>query len=95
MTKFISKQVVIEAVQFDGTLNSAVEILRWAGPSCGMEHKHTKKAHQVLLVIQTPEGKMKATKGDWIIRGLVGEFYPCKPDVFEKKYERLEEIQNG
>ena len=34
---------------------------------------------------------MKATKGDWIIKGVKGEFYPCKPDIFEETYEKVEE----
>lgn len=41
--------------------------------------------------IETLEGTMIATEGDYIIRGLRGEYYPCKPDVFVKKYEPLEE----
>ena len=41
------------------------------------------------LIIETLEGDMKANIGDYIIKGLRGEFYPCKPDVFEKKYELI------
>ena len=41
------------------------------------------------LVIKTLEGNMIASIGDYIIKGLRGEFYPCKPDVFEKKYELI------
>lgn len=41
------------------------------------------------LMIETLEGDMKATVGDYIIKGLRGEFYPCKSDVFEKKYELI------
>ena len=40
-----------------------------------------------LLVIQTLEGDMSAALGDWIIKGVKGEFYPCKPDIFEVTYE--------
>jgi hypothetical protein len=43
------------------------------------------------VVIQTPEGNMTAALGDWIIKGVKGEFYPCKPDIFEETYERVEE----
>ena len=39
------------------------------------------------LVIKTLEGEMMANPGDWIIKGVAGEFYPCKPDIFEKTYE--------
>ena len=41
-------------------------------------------------VIETLEGNMQASEGDWIIRGVNGEFYPCKPDIFEKTYEVAE-----
>lgn len=41
----------------------------------------------VEVTIDTLEGKMKASPGDWIITGINGEQYPCKPDVFEKTYE--------
>ena len=43
------------------------------------------------LDIITMEGKMHASIGDWIITGVHGEQYPCKPDIFEKTYERVEE----
>ncbi len=42
------------------------------------------------LIIKTLEGDMKASIGDWIITGVNGEQYPCKPDIFEKTYEPLE-----
>ncbi len=41
------------------------------------------------LIIHTLEGDMKASPGDWIITGVAGEQYPCKPDIFEKTYERI------
>ena len=44
----------------------------------------------VEMEIETLEGTMKADKGDWIIRGVKGELYPCKPDVFEMTYEKVE-----
>ena len=42
------------------------------------------------MEIETLEGVMKANKGDWIIKGVKGELYPCKPDVFEMTYEKVE-----
>lgn len=42
------------------------------------------------VYIETLEGVMKAEKGDWIIKGVKGELYPCKPDVFEMTYEKVE-----
>ena len=43
------------------------------------------------LIINTLEGDMKANSGDWIITGVEGEQYPCKPDIFEKTYDPVEE----
>ncbi len=43
------------------------------------------------ITIQTLEGKMNAGYGDWIIKGVKGEFYPCKPDIFDATYEAVEE----
>jgi hypothetical protein len=45
---------------------------------------------QVVMLIDTPEGTMRAERGDWIIRGIQGEIYPCKPDIFEASYEEAE-----
>ena len=42
------------------------------------------------MIIRTLEGDMKANVGDWIITGLRGEQYPCKPDIFEKSYEKVD-----
>lgn len=42
------------------------------------------------LIIKTLEGDMKASKDDYIIKGVHGEYYPCKPDIFEKTYEKIE-----
>lgn len=42
------------------------------------------------IIIQTLEGPLKASPGDWIITGVQGEQYPCKPDIFEKTYEKLQ-----
>ncbi|KEH89135.1 sugar ABC transporter substrate-binding protein [Clostridium novyi A str. BKT29909] len=42
------------------------------------------------VIIHTLEGDMKANVGDWIIKGVKGELYPCKPDIFEKTYESIE-----
>lgn len=76
--KFRKKPVVIEAKQFFGDPNLQ-ECLDWIGGNCGGDDTR--------IVIQTLEGDMTASKGDWIIRGVKGEFYPCKPDIFEATYE--------
>lgn len=77
---FRKKPVVIQAVKFDGTLSS-IEGL--GIPEVSQEL--TSDTCQ----IPTLEGVMTASKGDWIICGVKGEFYPCKPDIFEATYEAV------
>lgn len=82
MAKYRKKPVVIEAVQFDGTDESCDWIYpqlvnREIGRSCDKLH------------IKTLEGVMTANVGDYIIKGVNGEFYPCKPDIFHKTYEAV------
>lgn len=78
--KFRKKPVVIEAVQFTG--HNAMEIMEWS--------KSEEMSDDFLgefMEIKTLEGTMRAENGDWIIKGVKGEFYPCKPDIFEATYE--------
>lgn len=84
MAKFRSKPVVIEAWQWDGH-STAPERPAWLR-GAGVRADHNEEA----LFIQTMEGTMAATKGDWIIRGVAGEIYPCKPDIFAATYEPVE-----
>jgi hypothetical protein len=83
MAKFRKKPVVIEAIQFTGDVNSAMEFIRPNNP----ENYPDAECFQV----KTLEGVMTASKGDWIIKGIKGEFYPCKPDIFDKTYEAVSE----
>ena len=80
--KYRKRPVVIEATQFDGTIES-VESLMIPEVSQDLGSK--------TLQIPTLEGVMTASPGDFIIKGVNGEFYPCKPDIFEKTYEKVEE----
>lgn len=83
MAKFKKKPVVIEAIQFDGTDESC----DWLLPQLqeGSIGRSLNKLH-----IKTLEGVITADVGDWIIKGINGEFYPCKPDIFEATYEAIE-----
>jgi len=45
-------------------------------------------------IVKTLEGNMKRSTGDWLIRGVSGEYYPCKPDIFEQTYTRIEEAND-
>lgn len=86
--KYRKKPVVIEAVQY--TEETRNLLISWCAPrhhfmdddGCLNESAH--------LFIKTLEGEMMAQLGDWIIKGIKGEFYPCKPDIFEATYEPVE-----
>ena len=75
--KFCKKPVIIEAEQFfkDGNIPSGVEFDDFL----------------MLYFIDTLEGRLWVSDGDWIITGIHGEQYPCKPDIFEATYQRVEE----
>lgn len=87
MPKFRKKPVVIEAVQW---LNQ--KIVCPPGPMWFVEaeEKGQIQLHGNTLSIHTLEGVMEASPGDWIIRGIKGEIYPCKPDIFAASYEQAE-----
>ena len=86
MPKFVKKPVVIEACQFDGNIRS---IDNFPISEVG-KFKVSSENEQYCLIIPTLEWDMKALPGDWIIKGVNGEYYPCKPDVFEKTYDVVE-----
>ncbi len=78
--KFRKKPIIIEAIRFDG--DNYREIGQWMEADLGFVHPDG-------LFIKTYEGDMFAWPGDWIIKGVKGEFYPCKPDIFEETYEAV------
>jgi hypothetical protein len=83
--KFRKKPVVIEARQL--IPENSQELAEWCGGSVkGTMLDMTER----VVSIETLEGEMRANMGDWIIKGVNGEFYPCKPDIFEKTYERVD-----
>ena len=88
MAKFRKKPVVIEAVLWDGSIGSleAIELFDDAGVI------NTNLSKNELQIV-TPEGVMTAFQGDWIIKGVVGELYPCKSDIFEVTYDLVEEAE--
>lgn len=88
MAKFRKKPVVIEAVQF--TESTEQEVLQFVGDDCWSNRYRRLKGEELVLLIPTLEGDMTAQLGDWIINGVQGEFYPCKPDIFEATYEAVE-----
>lgn len=89
MQKFVKKPVVIEAIQYNGENIKAIEDFVGKKLSTVMASDV-----DVKLIIPTLEGDMKASKGDYVIKGIKGEFYPCKPDVFKQSYNMIKE-NNG
>lgn len=87
MGKYRKRPVVIEAMQFvDQT--SVEPIVNWAGPDVRPARVMGGSDYTSFHIV-TLEGTMQAGLGDWIIRGVQGEFYPCKPDIFEATYEAV------
>jgi len=79
--KYRKKPVVISAIQWNG--NNRNEVINFVGRSAVFDRTG--------LYIITLEGEMFASLGDYIIKGVDGEFYPCKSDIFRKTYELVEE----
>ena len=95
MSSYRKKPVVIEARQYDGSAASATPIINWALAENSTITFHCSdggdcRSTRHKLRIPTLEGSMFADAGDWIIRGVQGEFYPCKPDIFAETYEPVE-----
>ena len=96
--RYMKKPVVIEAVQWDGTSGGADTVIDWISGNEGCARYYcapgectgTEEGHRV--AIETLEGTMYADAGDFIIRGVQGEFYPCKPEIFEKTYEAVGQL---
>lgn len=86
MPKYRKKPIVVEAVLWTGANWDA--IVFFCGKAVrGDQETLERDGTRMPIFIDTLEGRMRAEIGDWIIRGVNGEFYPCKPDIFEKTYE--------
>lgn len=84
MPQFRKKPVVVEAVQYGPYSAPSLELLMHLDGCCfRMNEKEG-------FIIETLEGEMRAEIGDYIIKGVKGEFYPCKPDIFAATYEQVE-----
>jgi hypothetical protein len=86
--KYRKKPVVIEAMQWAGGAAEATPVIQWVLDGGGTARYHERPDR---IRIDTLEGTMTVNPGDWIIRGVKGEFYPCKPDIFEATYEAVTE----
>ena len=85
--KFRKKPVVIEAVQFDSHMRPTDWPQGWPLPQMDEGGAFRLDPLRGGLEVKTLEGWLHASEGDWIIRGVKGEFYPCKPDIFAATYE--------
>lgn len=79
------KPVEVDAVRWDGTKEAAAEIFKLGEGSTNMD-----MFPDGTLQIVTLEGNMKCLKGDWVVKGVKGELYPCKPDIFDLTYEAVQ-----
>ena len=89
MPKFRKKPIVIEAIQWkiDNFEDEFLPLVTFAFKVSGKAEHYTFHTDSKILVIHTLEGDMIASLNDWIVVGVNGEMYPCKPDVFEATYE--------
>lgn len=86
--KYRKKPVVIEAIQFQDNAEVITQLSDFIEDTIYVNYEDASNPY---LTIVTLEGNMKALVGDYIIKGVNGEFYPCKPDIFEKTYEEVTE----
>lgn len=99
--KYRKKPVEIEAIRATGTPESNRQIIDWTRGSntpaymdrrvTRLDDGNTLVDDEPALSINTLEGALWVAPGDWIIKGVKGEFYPCKPDIFEQTYEPVED----
>ena len=78
--KVRKKPIQVTTIQFDG--KNQDDVLAFTGK------KDTTYSDDKGLIIHTLEGDEHVSKGDWVIKGVKGEFYPCKPDIFNKTYDK-------
>ena len=88
--KFRKRPIIIDAIQFDGL--NLEEVKEFVGDNLSYDILDSawqvgKGRPHILMKIKTLEGDMNVSEMDYIIKGVNGEFYPCKPDIFNKTYE--------
>ena len=88
MPKYQKRPVMVEAIQYDDKSETYIELQEKFGiDPIRISYKNPDAP---ILIIETLEGEMKAHIGDYIIKGVHGELYPCKPDIFEETYIKLD-----
>lgn len=89
--KFRKKPIEVEAMQWDGTAAGATPIIDWVLSNDGTARYHDNRYIPSLsqIAVDTIEGTMYGDRDWWVIRGVEGEFYPCKPSIFDATYEQV------
>jgi lipopolysaccharide export LptBFGC system permease protein LptF len=82
MAKYRKKPLTMEVEHYTGDTASVMNINKFVGKELDGNGRD--------LFIETLEGVMAISPGDWVIKGVKGEFYPCKPDIFDMTYEKVE-----
>jgi len=104
-SKYRKKPVVVEAMQFSAYTDAAApaswnngkggDLWRWMYDNLAVFRLHQEDPGPVTMIIKTLEGEMVANIGDWIIKGTVGEFYPCKAQPFADTFELVNPTPDG
>ena len=87
--KYTKKPITIEAIIWDGT--NETEIMEFVNTHCCVTTQHTINGTVTNLIINTLEGDHYASVGDYIVKGIKGEFYPVKPDIMKLTYDEVTE----
>lgn len=93
MGMFRKKPITVEAIIFDGSRESAREAKEFCIRKTGGSSVFFRFRDSDQYYISTLEGAMRVMPGDYIIRGIRGEYYPCKPDIFVETYEPVNPVE--
>jgi len=99
--RYRKRPVEIDAMQWDGTAAGATPIINWVLSFGGTSRYFAPgewdngETSGTYITVDTLEGRMLAGVGDFIIQGVNNEFYPCKPDIFAKTYEPVDDPHKG
>lgn len=88
-SQYRKRPVVIEAMHLDDR-TTPDEVARWCGGRVAIPEGEVYTGGPIVVEIDTLEGVMTARKGDWVIKGVEGEFYPCRDDIFLATYDAVE-----
>lgn len=86
----------VQAMRYDGSRESGDAIIAWSDRKAGWEYAFAPYPKTfAALVVDTMEGRLTVSPGDWVIKGVKSEFYPCKPDIFAATYTEITSASDG